>query len=104
MASCNYSGINNVYGHYAQAKMNRCKFHYNLEQILHATTPTAYAHTFGEMKVYIMSNDSKDQMTWLDWQDKGKYFLVKIFVSISGPSGNLAEVVHAGWKNSHAIN
>ena len=67
MASCNYSGINNVYGHYAQAKMNRCKFHYNLEQILHATTPTANAHTFGEMKVYIMSNDSKDQMTWLDW-------------------------------------
>ena len=67
LASCNYKGINNVYDHYAQAKMNRRKFHYNLEQILHATTPTAYAHTFGEMKVYIMSNDSKDQMTWLDW-------------------------------------
>ena len=32
------------------------------------------------------------------------YFVFKAFVSIDDPSSNLAEVVHAGWKNSHAIN
>ena len=33
-----------------------------------------------------------------------KNFMFKAFVSIDGSSSNLAEVVHAGWKNSHAIN
>ena len=32
------------------------------------------------------------------------YFMFKAFISIDDPSSNLAEVVHAGWKNSHAIN
>ena len=40
----------------------------------------------------------------LNWWDKRKYFLFKDFVSINGQSSNLAEFVHAGWKNSHAIN
>ena len=30
--------------------------------------------------------------------------MFKVFVSIDGPSNNLAEVVHAGWKIFHAIN
>ena len=125
MASCNYSGIKNVYGNEALTKMNGCEFHNNqsvqrqikwleepqrsnfqnfAEQLLHTTTLAAYAHTLGEMKTYIMSNDLKDQMTLLNWWDKRKYFMFKAFVSIDVPSSNLAEVVHAGWKNSHAIN
>ena len=125
MVSCNYSGINNVYGHETLIKINGCEFHYNqsvqrqikqleepqpsnfhnfIKQLLHATTTAAYAHTFGEMKEYIMSNDLNDQMTWLNWWDKRKYSMFKAFISIDGPSSNLAEVVHAGWKASHAIN
>ena len=120
----NYSGIKNVYGHEALKKMNGCEFHYNQnvhrqikwleelqqgnfhnfsKQLLHAMTLAGYAHIFGEMKTYIMSNDLKDQMTWLIWWEKSKYFLFEYFVSIDGPSSNLAQVVHAGWKNSHAI-
>ena len=125
VASSNYSGIKNVYSNEALTRMNGCEFHYNqsvqrqiklleeaqrsnfhnlAEQLLNATTPAAYVHTFGEMKTYIMSNGLKDQMTWLILWDKRKYFMFKAFVSIDGPSSNLAEVVHAGWKNSHAIN
>ena len=67
-------------------------------------TLAGYAHTFGEMKTYIMLNDLKDQMTCLIWWEKSKYFLFEYFVSIDGSSSNLAQVVHAAWKNSHAIN
>ena len=117
MAYFNYGVIKKVYGHEAVTKINGCEFHYNqsvqrqikrleepqrsnfysfAEQLLHATTPATYAHTFGEMKTYIISNDLKDQMTWLNWWDKRIYFMFKAFVSIDGLSSNLAEVLHAG--------
>ena len=41
-----------------------------VKQLLHATAPAAYAHAFSEMKAYIMSNNLKDHVTWLDWWDK----------------------------------
>ena len=117
---CNYSGIKKVYGHEALTKTNGREFHYNqsvqrqiklleeyqkrnfhnfTEQLLHATIPAAYAHTFGEMKAYIISNDLKDQMTcgWIGGTKKK--FMFKAFVSIDGPSSKLSEVLH-----THAIN
>ena len=53
-------------------------------------TPANYAHGFGEMKAYTMSSDLKDQMTWLNWWDRRKYFMFKVFISIDAPSNNLA--------------
>ena len=71
MTFCDYSGIKKVYCHEALTKMNGCEFHCNqsvqrqikqleepqrssfrdfAKQMLHATTPAGYAHTFGEMK------------------------------------------------------
>ena len=38
----------------------RSNFHSFAEQLLNATTPAAYVHTFDEMKTYIMSNGLKD--------------------------------------------
>ena len=116
MGSCNYSGIKNVYGNEALIKMDGCESHYNqsvqrqikrleepqwsnfhnfAKQLLHATTPAVYSHMFDEMKTYIMSNDLKDQITWLNWWDKRQHFTFTVLISIDGPSSNLAEVVHA---------
>ena len=52
---------------------------------------------------YVKQSEGSCNMVELVGQKK-KYFMFKAFVSIDGPSSNLAEVVHAGWKNSHAIN
>ena len=61
-----------------------------------------YAHLFCGMNACIMSKDLKDQITWLNWWDKRKYFIFKVFVSIDDPPSILAKVLHARWKNSHA--
>ena len=126
MAASDFSGISVVYGADVLKKMNGCKFHYNqsiqrqLEQLdvphygtfhtfaqelLSVRTPEAYAKVYGDFELYVSSNnETHNQVSWLRWWNDRRQFMFKAFSSIDGPSSNLAEVVHALWKNSKEIN
>ena len=72
---------------------NLSVFQHFADYLQYASTQTAYVHTLGEMKTYIVN-----------WRDKRIHFNFKAFVSVDGSSSNLTEVVHSRWKNSHVIN
>ena len=55
--------------------------------------------------LFLTSNDeTRGLVSWLQWWNDWKNLMFSAFTSIDAPSSNLAEVVHAGWKNSHEIN
>ena len=124
MASTNVLGIKDVYGEEGVKKMKGCGFHYsqsverqmkqleepqrsnfyNFSQLLHrSATTAAYKATYTEIKEYLTANQMELQLKWLKWWDDHKFLMFDAF-SIDGPQSNLAEVIHAGWKNSGAIN
>ena len=111
-----------VYGEEVLDKMNGCEFHFNqsvqrqmssldephrsifhslANDMLHATTTEAHNKAYGDFSLFIPSNN---QITWLKWWSERRNLMFKAFTSIDAPSSNLAEVLHAGWKNSKDIN
>ena len=126
MASSNFSGMSAVFGDEILGKMNGCEFHFhqsvqrqmkNLDEphrgtfhshvtaLLRATTREAYQKAHNDCALFLSSNnETHDLLLCLEWWNERKHLMFKAFTSIDGPSSNLAEVVHAGWKNSKEIN
>ena len=80
------------------------KFVAEVLPILTATTPEEYHAAQHQFKLFL-SNEvlSVDVSSWLDWwHDRGK-LIFSAFTLKESPSNNLAEVIHAGWKNQNRM-
>ena len=122
----NFILISAIYGDSLLNKMNGCKFHFNqsvqrqmrildephystflslANDLLYATTPEPYNKTNDDFYLFLTSNDeTRGLVSWLQWWNNRKNLMFSAFTSIDAPFSNLAEAVHAGWKNSHEIN
>ena len=118
MATANFSGFSIVYGEDVLTKVKGCEFHFkqsverkvktlntkgeefrNLAlRLLIASTPEAYSHAL-RMSKQFSSNNAESIRDWTEWWDARKEFAFRAFTSFNAPQSNLAEVIHAGWKN-----
>ena len=122
MATANFSGLSIVYGGDVLAKVKGCEFHFkqSVERkvktlntkgeefrnlalgLLIASTPEAYSHALRLLKTFQSSN-AESIKDWIEWWDARKEFAFRAFTSFNAPQSNLAEVIHAGWKNRDKI-
>ena len=72
--------------------------------LLTDTTPETY-HAARHHFKFFLNNEapSVDVSTWLDWCHDRRKFIFRAFTLKEFPSSNLAEVIHAGWKNRDRI-
>ena len=118
MATANFSGLSIVYGEEVLTKVKGCEFHIkqsverkvktlntkgeefrNLAlRLLILSTPEAYSHALRLLKTF-SSNSAKSIRDWTEWWDARKEFTFWAFTSFNAAQSNLAEVIHAGWKN-----
>ena len=118
IAKANFSGLSIVYGEDVLTKVKGCDFHFkqsverkvktlntkgeefrNLAlRLLIASTPEAYSHAL-RMSKQFSSNNAESIRDWTEWWDARKEFAFRAFTSFNAPQSNLAEVIHAGWKN-----
>ena len=70
------------------------------KSMLYATYEKAYR----DMLSFISSKkETLSLLSWLEWWNTRKGFIFRAFTSIESPNSNLAEVVHAHWKNTDEI-
>ena len=118
IATANFSSLSIVYGENVLTKVKGCEFHFkqsverkvktlntkgeefrNLAlRLLIASTPEAYSHAL-RMSKQFSSNNAESIRDWTEWWDARKEFAFRAFTSFNAPQSNLAEVIHAGWKN-----
>ena len=123
MCTSNFNGIRAIYGEDVLQKMNGYEFHFNesvqkqaksldgefkdtflalANDLLRSTTPEGYNRTKKDFECFLLASEkTKDRFSWLAWWDERKKLMFKAFTSMDAPSSNLAEVVHAGWKNAN---
>ena len=83
----------------------RTKFYSLTNELLYATTPEAYRKAHADLYLFLNSNnETQVQVNWLQWWSDRKHLMFQAFTAIDTPWSNLAEVVHAGWKNSNDNN
>ena len=119
MASANFNGLVQIYGEDVLDRVKGCEFHFrdsvnrkakglgeNREAfkslslaLLTSTTYEAYSFALKKLKTFIINESLTDLSPWLDWWDTRREYIFRSFTVKSAPCSNLAEVVHAGWKN-----
>ena len=122
IATANFSGLSIVYGEDVLTKVKGCEFHFkqtverkvktlntkgeefrNLALgLLIASAPETYSHALRLLKNF-SSNNAESIRDWIEWWDARKEFAFLALTSFNAPQSNLAEVVHARWKNRDKI-
>ena len=121
MASGNFIGLVKIYGEDVLETVKGCEFHYKDSVnrktksfnddikgkfttqalcLLTATTPEAYYEARNQLQMFL-NNEAPyvDVSSWLEWWHSRRDLIFRAFTSKEAPSSNLAEVIHAGWKN-----
>ena len=69
-------------------------------ELLIALTEEGYRDPYQEITSFISFNEkSKELYGWLNWWHERGAFIFRAFARLIAPRSNLAEVVHASWKN-----
>ena len=120
MATANFNGLVKIYGEEILEKVKGCEFHARDSinrkastlgehstkfteislSMLTSTTPEAYINALKNMQAFINKNKKlADLQHWFNWWDNRRELIFKAFTSKVTPESNLAEVIHADWKN-----
>ena len=121
MATSNFNGLERIYGEVILAKIKGCKFHFKdsvnkhakffeeeqqitfkalANELLIALTEERYRDAYQEITSLIFFNEkSKELLGWLNWWHGRRAFIFRAFARLIARQSNLAEVVHASWKN-----
>ena len=126
MAGANFNGLNNIFGDGILDRIKSCEFHFrqsyekrcrlmddetktlfkgHVEAMMYAASPVSYEVAYRNLLEFISSkSELLTLLDWLQWWNERKEFIFRAFTSVDAPNSNLAEVIHAGWKNSNEIN
>ena len=121
MATSNFNGLERIYGEGILARIKGCEFHFkdsvnkqakffeeeqkltfkaSASELLIALTEEGYIDAYQEIISFISFNGkSKELLGWLNWFHERRAFIFRPFAKLITPRSNLAEVVHASWKN-----
>ena len=125
MASANFNGIGTVFGPKEVDKMKGCEWHFTesirkkkagmdldigstfekyAKAMLNSASPVSYDVAYQAMFTLLSTTpEIISCLDWLEYWHRRRGFMFRAFSSIDAPNSNLAEVVHAGWKNSAEI-
>ena len=125
MATSSFSDLERVYGEDILAKIKGCEFHFKdsvnkhakcfeeeqkltfkalANELLIALTEEGYRDAYQEITSFISFNEkSKELLGWLNWWHERRAFIFRAFARLIAPRSNLAEVVHASWKNRNKM-
>ena len=120
MASGNFIGLVKIYSKDIQETLKGCEFHFKdsvnqkaklfdeLKEklvtealsLLATNTWEAYHAVWNQLKLFLNNElPSVDVSSWLDWSHDRRELILCIFNLKESPRSNLADVIHAGWKN-----
>ena len=121
MATSNFNGLETTYGEDILTKIKGCEFNFKdsvnkhakcfeeeqkltfkalANELLIALTAEGHKDAYQEITSFISFNEkSKELLGWLNWWHERRAFIFRAFARLIAPRSNLAEVVHASWKN-----
>ena len=72
--------------------------------MLTSITPEVYINVLKNMQDFINKSEKPaDLQDWFNWWDNRGELIFKTVTSKVTPESNLAEVIHAGWKNRNKV-
>ena len=126
MAGANFSGLSNVFGPEVLETIKGCEVHFRMcyerkrslmdddiysafidhcEAVKLAASPVSYQVELVKLVDFVKTKPTLlPLLKWIKWWDDQKHFMFCVFTPLDAPHSNLAEVVHAGWKNRDEVN